>query len=93
MASNDVKASGAPMHAMLASRRYRKCAAECARLARTAPSPRTRESFSSAAKSWLILAALDESSTLTNNIGLANELGGDDSGEAQDKQIPHSQLR
>ena len=61
------------MHSMVASRKYRKCAAECAKLARAAPSLRTRQSFSAAAKSWLILAALEENSTLANDNGLPDE--------------------
>jgi hypothetical protein len=92
MASDDVKASSAPMHSMVAFRRYRKCAAECVRLARAAPSPRTRQSFFAAAKSWLILAALAENSVLTGKIGFANEFR-DDSAEEQGKRIAPSQLR
>jgi hypothetical protein len=92
MASDDVKASSAPMRPMVASRRYRKCAAECVRLARAAPTPWTRQSFFAAAKSWLILAALEENSVLTSKIGFADEFL-DDSGEEPGKQIAPWQLR
>ena len=72
--SDDVTASSAPMPSMVASRKYRKCAAECAKLARAAPSLRTRQSFAEAAKSWLMLAALEDNSTLMNDIGFPDEL-------------------
>jgi hypothetical protein len=50
------------MHSMAFSSGYRKCAAECAKLACDAPSFKARESFSAAAKNWLILATLAEGS-------------------------------
>jgi hypothetical protein len=37
---------------------YRKIASECATLAQAAPSRRGRESFSAAAKHWMLLARL-----------------------------------
>jgi len=39
-------------------REYRKVAADCARLARAAPSLQARAGFTAAAKSWLMLAQL-----------------------------------
>jgi hypothetical protein len=53
------------MHSMAFSSGYRKCAAECAKLACDAPSLKARDSFSAAAKSWLILATLAEGSMVS----------------------------
>ncbi|SDR24960.1 hypothetical protein SAMN05444161_2373 [Rhizobiales bacterium GAS191] len=43
---------------MASPREYRKLAADCARLARAAPSLQARVGFAAAAKSWLMLARL-----------------------------------
>jgi hypothetical protein len=43
---------------MASFREYRKLSAECARLARAAPSREAEDSFAAAAKSWLILDRL-----------------------------------
>ena len=82
-----VKASSAPIHLIASSRRYRKCAAECAKLARAAPSPMARDSFYSAAKSWLILATLEKGSTWPNNIRFAVEPQGGSIGESETNDL------
>jgi hypothetical protein len=61
-----VTASFAAMRSTASSGRYRKCAAECAKLAWAAPSLHARHSFSAAAKSWLALAMLEEGSPRLN---------------------------
>ena len=66
-----------PMRATANSRSYLKCAAECAQLARCAPSPRSRQSFAEAAKSWRMLAALEEDSTITAPLGRAHAFAGE----------------
>lgn len=43
---------------MTLSQDYHKVAADCARLARIAPSPEARAGFAAAAKSWLMLARM-----------------------------------
>jgi hypothetical protein len=45
---------------MASSREYLGLAAECARLARAAPSRDAKASFAAAAKNWLMLACLAE---------------------------------
>ena len=77
-----------PMRATVNSRGYLKCAAECARLARRAPSPRSRQSFADAAKSWRMLAELEEHSTFTNPAEPADEFGGKAPQEQRARMAP-----
>jgi hypothetical protein len=49
---------GSKRASMASAREYGMLAAECARLARSAPSREARASFAAAARSWLMLARL-----------------------------------
>lgn len=69
------------MHSMALSSGYRKCAAECAKLACDAPSLEARDSFSAAAKSWLMLATLAEGSMVGEQYQIRDRARGGSVGE------------
>ena len=52
---------------MALSRDYQKVAADCARLARIAPSPAARAGFAAAAKRWLILARMADTGPMPSD--------------------------
>jgi hypothetical protein len=47
---------------------HRKVAADCARLARIAPSPEARAGFAAAAKSWLMLAGMADEAMPSDDV-------------------------
>jgi hypothetical protein len=80
------------MHSMAFSSGYRKCAAECAKLAYDAPSFKARESFSAAAKSWLILAILAEGSMVGEQYQIRDRAWGGSLGETVASDLTAAQM-
>jgi hypothetical protein len=80
------------MHSMAFSSGYRKCAAECAKLACDAPSFKARESFSAAAKSWLILATLAEGSMVGEQYQIRDRAWGGSLGDTVASDLTAAQM-